>query len=271
MKSLSLPVAAMLRLIISLNASARHCLCALSLTHKVVLPRRAIAARAGRGRFLTFTDDDCQPTPDWLATLGRAFEQAPQSMLGGRTINGLPANPYSSASQLIVDVVYAHYNADAKKARFFTSNNMALSAELFKRIGGFDERFLILACEDRELCDRWLHHDLEMRYAPQAVIYHSHPLTLREFCKQHFTYGRGAAHYHRIRARRSSGSMRREMSFHFNLRNWLLQPLHRTERRHALLLMALLMVWQLANFAGFVFESLVSTGYDRAGDALPRA
>lgn len=228
---------------------------------------RNCGAHHARGRFLGFTDDDCQVAPEWLATLAQAFEQAPDSMVGGRTMNGLPTNPYSSASQLIVDVVYSHHNTDVDQARFFASNNMAMPARLFKKIGGFDEGFVILACEDREFCDRWSHQCLNMRYVPQAVVYHFHPLTLREFCKQHFTYGRGAVHYHRIRAQRGSGLMRQEMKFHLHLRNWLTQPFRRTGMPRALLLFGLLVLWQLANLAGFVSESLISTGYRRARHA----
>lgn len=240
-------------------------------THGGPAKARNVGASCARGRYLAFTDDDCRPAPDWLAKLARVLEQASDSMVGGRTKNGLPANPYSSTSQLIVDVVYAHYNASVDQARFFASNNMAMPAALFREAGGFDEQFLIVACEDRELCDRWLHRGLKMRCAPEAVVYHFHPLTLHEFCRQHFTYGRGAAQYRRIRAQRGSGSMRQEMSFHLNLRNWLLQPFQRTERPVALFLAVLLMLWQFTNFAGFVYESLLSTGYRRPGHTLPDA
>ena len=85
-------------------------------------------------------------------------------MVGGRTINALPDNPYATASQEIIDVVYRYYNAEAGPARFFTSNNLALSAERFRAIGGFDPAFT--TSEDRELCDRWLHHGGALAYAP---------------------------------------------------------------------------------------------------------
>lgn len=59
-------------------------------------------------------------------------------MIDGRTINRLTGNLFSSASQLIIDAVYAHYNVDPNKARFFVSNNMALPARSFLDIGGYN-------------------------------------------------------------------------------------------------------------------------------------
>lgn len=120
-------------------------------------------------------------------------------MVGGRTFNALPENPYSAASQLLVDYLYTYYNADPERAGFFTANNLALPAESFRAIGGFDSTFPYAAAEDREFCDHWLHHGHRMRYAPEAVVYHAHALTLRTFWRQHCTDGRGASHCQQVR------------------------------------------------------------------------
>lgn len=221
-------------------------------------------ARQARGKYLAFTDDDCRPTPSWLRELGAALARAPGAIAGGRIVNALPENPYSSASQMIADVVYAHYNNDPDHARFFSSNNFAIAAADYRSLGGFDERFTILACEDRELCDRWRASGGRMVYAHDAVVEHAHPLGLASFLRQHFTYGRGAVHFHRIRAARASGTMRNEMSFHLNVDNWLMQPFRRRSPADAARIAALMLLWQSANLAGFLFESVAGTGYRAA-------
>ena len=43
--------------------------------------RNSGAARA-RGRYLAFTDDDCQPDPDWLRSLERGLQEFPGALLG---------------------------------------------------------------------------------------------------------------------------------------------------------------------------------------------
>jgi GT2 family glycosyltransferase len=211
------------------------------------------AANAKAG-YLAFTDDDCEPAPDWLKTLAAKFEQSPKAMIGGKTINKLTHNQFSITSQLIVDVVYRHYNADPKSACFFASNNMAMPAQRFHKLGGFASNFR--TSEDRELCDRWRYHGWQMIYVPEATIYHAHDLTFVKFCRQHFSYGRGAYRYHQIRNQRGSGTMAGEMKFHANPRNWLLYPFTQARWTKSLPLAGTLLLWQIINAVGFFAEAL---------------
>ena len=216
---------------------------------------RNTGASVARGTYLAFTDDDCRPRGDWLGRLDTAFHTGPGRMIGGRTVNRL-RNCYSAASQSIVDVVYAFYNRDPAGARFFASNNIAMPRKMFEAAGGFDGHFFKGASEDREFCDRWLLCGYPMAYDPDVVVQHLHRLTLRSFCAQHFTYGRGALHYHAVRARRGSGRMRDDMRFHEQLPYHLRQLFSQMNPTRAARLLALLMLWQVANAAGFAYERL---------------
>ena len=223
-------------------------------THGGAAKGRNTGAARARGRYLAFTDDDCRPDAGWLSALDRRLARDPGVLAGGRTVNALGANLCSAASQLIVDVVYEHYNPDPENARFFASNNMAMSAEEFRRLRGFDEGFDLHACEDRDLCDRWRHAGRRMVYAPDAVVRHGHQLSFTAFCRQHFAYGRGAVRFHRLRAERGSGRLAREVGFHFRVDRWLLRPFRESPATRALPLAALLVVWQGANTAGYLYE-----------------
>ena len=115
---------------------------------------RNTGAAAAQGDYLIFTDDDCQPHPDWLKTLTQAIKDFPNTLIGGHTINALPNNLYSSASQLLIDYLYDYYNQQKEEATFFASNNFALPRKLYQQLEGFDTSFPLAAGEDREFCDR---------------------------------------------------------------------------------------------------------------------
>ena len=206
-----------------------------------------------RGEYLAFTDDDCQPTTSWLTQFAASFANSPQAMLGGKTINALQSNPFSTASQKLIDYLYEYYNPAKGKSAFFASNNIAMPAENFKALNGFDVSFPLAAAEDRDFCDRW---DLAypMVYVPEAQIEHYHKLSLKSFWRQHFGYGRGAFCFHQIRSQRSAKEIEVEpVSFYFDL---LAYPFSQTDKQPKILISSLFLVSQIANVAGFFWEKL---------------
>ncbi|MEA2176387.1 MAG: hypothetical protein QOD00_3979 [Blastocatellia bacterium] len=210
---------------------------------------RNFGATHARGEFLAFTDDDCEPDVNWLSSLASRFATTPDRVIGGRTINALPQNPYSATSQAIIEVVYAHFNADADDARFFASNNFAVSAERFRSMNGFDQSFI--TSEDREFCARWRARGGGLAYAPEAVVYHAHHLNLCALWRQHFGYGRGALRFHRARASQDGARFKPDVAFYLKL---LRSCTSQARKARAAQLTALLLWSQLANAAGFFYE-----------------
>ncbi len=210
--------------------------------------RNAGAARA-RGDLIAFTDDDCAPAPDWLGVLAARHAAAPDQAIGGYTVNLLTENPYSSASQLLIDYLYQYYNREEGLASFFASNNLAIPAQLFRQVGGFDTSFPLAAAEDRELCDRWCELGHRMTYAPEAIVYHRHEMSLPRFWRQHANYGRGAFHFKQLREERGWGAIGFEpFSFY---RDMLLYPFRRGSGPSAWHQCARIVLSQIANAIGF--------------------
>jgi cellulose synthase/poly-beta-1,6-N-acetylglucosamine synthase-like glycosyltransferase len=204
-----------------------------------------------RGRYLAFTDDDCRPDRQWLRKLHAALEADPGAMVGGLVVNGLTGNPYSSASQYIHDLVYAHFNRNPRQSRFFATNNMALPRSEFLTAGGFSAGFEF-AAEDRDLCDRWWRSGRAMIFVPEARITHLHAMTLTSFWRQHFSYGKGAAEFHQRSAGRG-GTVSEHVSFHRRMLSWFVTLFARERFGRALALSLLLTVWQAANACGFFY------------------
>jgi GT2 family glycosyltransferase len=209
---------------------------------------------AANGKFLVFTDDDCTVGTDWLQNLEKRFVETPDCLIGGRTVNALPDNIYSTASQQLIDYLYSYYNAIADRAQFFTSNNFALSAEAFQQIGGFDTSFSLAAGEDREFCDRWLNSGYGAVYAPEVTVYHSHALTLSKFWQQQFNYGRGAFLFQQVISKRAANGKLQHPSFYLNL---LAYPFFHAAGIQKLLIAGLFLVSQAAIAAGLFWEKNV--------------
>ena len=218
---------------------------------------RNVGALRARGRLLVFTDDDCAPTPDWLSCLVKCAASHPSAAIGGKTINALIGNPFSSASQQLVDYLYVVFNRPGSKAGWmFTSNNLALPTAMFRAIGGFASDFPHAAAEDRELCDRWQFEGNDMVYEPNALIYHSHHLSLASYVRQHFNYGRGAYRVQCLRRTRGIASRLEPLRFYVDL---VRSPFGQQRIHRAALATILLGVAQIANAAGYFWQKRESS------------
>ena len=209
-----------------------------------------------RGELIAFTDDDCLPTPSWLESLVTTHRQCPDSLVGGVTFNGLADDLFATTSQMIIDLVYEHFNADEASAYFLTSNNILCSRATYSELGGFDTSFFRAGAEDRDFCDRWRASGRPLRLATAATIEHRHAQNLRQFLGLHYRYGRGAYVYQAKRRRRGSGNMSQDMNFHISLLRRLPKHLqkHRGLFRKVQVTTAILL-WQVANASGFLHQA----------------
>ncbi len=208
--------------------------------------RNAGAERA-RGRYLVFLDDDCTLPPDWMrAAISRLRQDC---ATGGRTVNCLTKNLFSESSQMLIDYLYEYYNRDSQNARFVTSNNLIIPRETFIGMHGFDVEFTDVGAEDRDLCDRLRQAGFQIVYSPEIVVRHFHAMNLGEFLRQHFKYGYRAGLFHEKRKARSKEKLRLEPPrFYMDL---ILFPFRRKRGKQALLICLLMILSQVANFAGF--------------------
>lgn len=103
------------------------------------------AARA-RGDWIAFTDDDCLPEAGWIEAFAEAIDSsganAPPDVLEGRTVAERPRRSLAERSP-----VNTH-------GGYWWSCNLAVRAEFFRRLGGFDEGFPYASMEDVEFARR---------------------------------------------------------------------------------------------------------------------
>lgn len=210
---------------------------------------RNTGALAAKGTHLAFTDDDCIPASNWLFALANTLALHPNDMIGGKTLNALRDNIYSTATQHHLDFLYKYCNKDFTEPSFFISHNLALRKDLFLKIGGFDQAFF-LGGEDREICYRWLISGHKMTYAPAAIVYHFHNLSLRGFLTQHYNYGCGAFRFRQKVAKMTQKRIAFDnLGFYLRL---IAYPFYKSEGHKAVLYSALLAISQIANASGAI-------------------
>jgi glycosyltransferase involved in cell wall biosynthesis len=213
---------------------------------------RNAGMRVARGRWLAFTDDDCEPDPQWLGALANGFAAHPDAVLGGQTVNLMADNVYCTAHQLLVDYVTRRSPGDPSGPRFFASNNMAAPAERLRSLGGFDASFPFAAGEDRDLCARWRALGYELCEVPEAIVRHLHPMELHRFCVVHHRYGRGARRFRRKAAARRGGRVQLEpTTFYLGL---VLTPFSSSPLTRAPSLSLALLLSQICHAVGYARE-----------------
>lgn len=137
-------------------------------------------ARAAMGEELIFLNNDTLPKHGWLDALVSPLSDATIGLTGARLLypegdiqhagirlhpNGLP------------DHEFRHADADdprvtvSRDRAFVTGACIALSRELFDRMGGFDEGFRMYV-EDLDLCLKVWNEGLRVRYVAECVVVH---------------------------------------------------------------------------------------------------
>lgn len=229
--------------------------------NKGVAGNRNFGARNARAGLLAYIDDDCVAEPHWLEKLLASADANPGHLIGGGVRNLCPKNALACTGQVITEVVDACFNAAPGTPLFFPGLNFAVPREAYLSIGGCDETFGRLAAEDRDFADRWLLSGGQLARATEAIVLHEHRTDLKGFIKQYFNYGRGAWRYHALRRSRASGTFSESLNLHKGLWTYSRQPLRDVPDGLRTRVRLLLVTWELANAAGFIWQALLeSTG-----------
>jgi glycosyltransferase involved in cell wall biosynthesis len=144
-----------------------------------------------RAPIVCFTDDDCEPLPDWAERLERRIADGAAAAIG-RTLNADPGAATAAASQLVVSHLVERSVADGWSA-FGSSNNFACRTEVFREVE-FDPSYAF-AGGDRDWCFRMRTAGHDLAYVPDAIVLHRQRLTFASFLRQQVMYGRGSCRY----------------------------------------------------------------------------
>jgi glycosyltransferase involved in cell wall biosynthesis len=143
-------------------------------------------ALEARGTIILFTDDDCVPTPEWLAAMTRPFAEPDvvgtkgiyrtrQTSLVARFVQIEYEDKYRRMSNLLQIDFIDTYSAGFRRDRFLEMN-------------GYDTSFPVACAEDVELSYRMSARGWTMKFVPAAIVYHTHPDTLWRYLTKKYKF-----------------------------------------------------------------------------------
>jgi glycosyltransferase involved in cell wall biosynthesis len=162
---------------------------------------RNLGARAARGKWICFTDDDCEPERAWAAALAARLAEG-AAAAGGVTVPVSEARLLARASERVSASVTEFSFRDSGPP-FAPSNNLACRADVIEALP-FDERYSSAGGEDRDWCARLAASGRELVREPNAVVAHRQEPGLRSFLSRHARFGRAA---YRFAADHGRGSL----------------------------------------------------------------
>jgi GT2 family glycosyltransferase len=143
---------------------------------------RNTGVAAAKGTIIAFVDDDARPEPDWVERLLPAYDDPRVQAVGGVARPVWPdRRPAHLPPELdwLVGCTYLGQPTVRTDVRNLWGCNMSVRAEVFDRIGGFDEEvgrigLIPLGNEETELCIRIAQRLPGSRvvFEPSAVVHH---------------------------------------------------------------------------------------------------
>jgi len=143
-------------------------------------------ALEARGAIILFTDDDCVPTPDWVAAMLASFRD-PQ-------VVGAKGTYRTNQKELVARFVQIEYQDRYRLMKgldsidFIDTYSAAFRRDRFLEMSGYDTSFPVACAEDVELSYRMSARGWKMKFAPDAIVYHTHPATLSSYLRKKYKF-----------------------------------------------------------------------------------
>lgn len=155
---------------------------------------RNYGARRARGQVLLFTDADCELHPNWLQEMAKPLLEPahyPLAAVGGKTISRFKREK-PNLWEKYLDQLFDFWETDRLSVfpaflPWAPTCNLAVKAEVFKALGGFDENWKS-AAYDVDLCWRLILCGFTLGYAPKAEAHHLRRSSLRALLRQMENY-----------------------------------------------------------------------------------
>jgi len=137
------------------------------------------AIRSASGEVIAFTDSDCIPQPDWIASGVRAVQAGGNvGLVAGRIEIVFRDDQHVTISELYDSLSWMPQHEAIATARFGATANLFTTRRTLTDVGCFDDR--LLSGGDREWGNRVFRAGLRQVYSHETVVFHPARHTLRQ-------------------------------------------------------------------------------------------
>jgi len=153
--------------------------------HRGAAAARNAGAHRAQGEIILFTDADCVPGLNWIEAMTIPFSD--EDVIG---VSGRVCTQQEGLVPWFVQLEYDNRYENIARHAYIDFINTATGAyrrEIFLKSEGFCED--LLGAEDAELSFRLASEGHKMVFAPEAIVYHSHPESILEYAQRKYHYG----------------------------------------------------------------------------------
>lgn len=143
-------------------------------------------AMEAQGEFILFTDDDCVPAPEWVDSMLAPFHDP--DVVGAK---GAYRTRQKSVIARFVQIEYEdryRLMSSVPLIDFIDTYSASFRRDRFIEMTGYDTSFPVACAEDIELSYRMSARGWKMKFAPRALVYHTHPDTLSKYLKKKYKF-----------------------------------------------------------------------------------
>jgi GT2 family glycosyltransferase len=143
-------------------------------------------AREAHGTILLFTDDDCVPMSGWLDAMLAPFNDP--EVVGAK---GIYRTHQKRLAARFVQIEYEdkyHLMAGLSTIDFIDTYSAGFRRDRFLEMDGYDTSFPVACAEDVELSYRMSARGWKMKFAPAAIVSHTHPDTFSSYLKKKYKF-----------------------------------------------------------------------------------
>jgi GT2 family glycosyltransferase len=134
------------------------------------------AITRAQGSIIALIDDDLVAGENYLTGIERFFFQHPEfAAMKGKVLPARDPKSVAGENWVYMDLPIVDHGAAVREVRGVLGANMAFRAEVFSKLGTFDERLGPGACgheEETEMSARIRAAGLRIGYCPGALVYH---------------------------------------------------------------------------------------------------